>query len=78
MTPAIAGMLAGGVAAGYVPSLRSQIREGEVRVPAGGVIPLRVRRDDHPLAFRLCAAGMVLLTAGLMAVGVALVAEALR
>jgi len=78
VTPSVSGLLASGIAASYVPSLRGQIRDGEVRLPVGGVTTLRLRRDEHPLAFRLCAAAMVMLTVGLIVVGVGMIAKSFR
>lgn len=74
MSPGVAGVLGSGLGAAYLPVLRNQIRDGEVRMPVGGTIPLRVRRDDHPLAFRLCAAAMVAAAAIILG-GVALLIE---
>lgn len=55
MTPAIAAVLGGIVTAAFVPILRDQIHDGEVGIPFGSINPVRIRRDEHPLAFRLAA-----------------------
>ncbi len=76
MSPALVAVLADGLVAGYIPILRRQIRDGAIGVPAGGVIPITVRRDEHPLAFALCIGGIVALLALIVLGSVGLLFEA--
>lgn len=77
MNPGLAGLFAGGLVGAYVPTLRDQIRGGRIEVPFGTINPIGVRRDEHPLAFRLCVAGMVGLVALILIASVVLVVRAL-
>ncbi|MFN3435454.1 MAG: hypothetical protein ACK4ZY_13775 [Sphingomonas sp.] len=63
MSPAVVAVLGDALVAGYVPILRRQVREGVLDVPAGGVIPITVRREEHPVAFMLCIGGIIALLA---------------
>jgi len=56
---AATALLTDALVAGYAPTVRRQIREGVIDVPAGGIVPITVRRDEHPVAFRLCVCGIV-------------------
>ncbi|EZP52520.1 hypothetical protein BW41_02280 [Sphingomonas sp. RIT328] len=76
MNPGLAGLFAGGVAGVYVPTLRDQIRDGRIEMPLGGINPIGVRRDEHPLAFLLCSVAMVGCVAILLIVSAILVVRA--
>jgi hypothetical protein len=76
VTPVVGGLVGGVVAAICAPTLRRQYRDGEIRFPIGGPNLVRVRRDEHPVNFRLCVATIALLATGLIAATVMLLEEA--
>ena len=64
MSPALSAVAGGTIAVGYVPILRRQLRDGTIGIPLGTINPIRIRRDEHPLAFRVAAClvgGLVML-----------------
>lgn len=73
MSPSVAAVAGGVVTALYVPTLRQQIRDGEISIPFGTINPIRISRADHPIAFRVGAIVMGTSVALLLTACVAIV-----
>ena len=77
MTSSLAAILGGAVTAAYIPILRNQIRDGEVSIPFGSINPIRIRKDEHPLAFRLAAYALVSFVAFLLIACIAILVRSI-
>ena len=73
MTPVMAAVSGGAVTAAFIPALRDQIRDGEIGIPFGTINPIRVRRGEHPVVFRLAAVALSVFVALLLIACVAIV-----
>ena len=72
MNPAAAGMCGMAVTGCYVPILRDQIRDGEIGIPLNGILPVRVRRCEHPAVFRVAIAAQIMAMAVIAAGSIAI------
>lgn len=77
MTPALAAVAGGAASAAFIPFLRAQIRDGEIGIPFGSINPILIRRDEHPLAFRLAAVALAGFVALLLIACVAILVRAI-